>query len=238
VKRLWLIIQAKFNKMLDRAEKPDELLDYSYEKQHGMLQEVRRGLTSVVASKKQLEIQADRLSKQEEKLDGQARQALELGREDLARAALERKAGVAVQHSELVVQIGELQTQQQKLEASQKAFAERLARFRSEKEVTKARYRAAEAMVKIGEATTGLGEDMASAGRALERADDKTQQMEARAAALDELIATGGLEDITGETQIDRELRQLAQTSQVDAELARMKAELAPAAKEPPAIEA
>ena len=237
MKRLWMIIQAKLNRLLDRAEKPDELLDYSYERQHGMLQEVRRGLTSVVASKKQLEIQADRLSKQEAKLDGQARQALELGREDLARAALERKAGVGVELADLQGQIGELQTQQAKLEASQKEFAERLARFRSEKEVTKARYRAAEAMVKIGEATTGLGEDMASAGRALERANEKTQGMEARAAALDELIATGGLEDISGETQLDRELRQLAQTSQVDAELARMKAELEPA-REPPAIEA
>ncbi len=237
MKRLWLIIQAKLNRLLDRAEKPDELLDYSYEKQHGMLQEVRRGLTSVVASKKQLEMQADRLSKQEAKLDGQARQALELGREDLARAALERKAGVGVQLTDLQGQIGELQTQQARLEASQKEFAERLARFRSEKEVTKARYRAAEAMVKIGEATTGLGEDMASAGRALQRANEKTQGMEARAAALDELIATGGLEDISGETQLDRELRQLAQTSQVDAELARMKAELEPA-REPPAIEA
>ncbi len=237
MKRLWLIIQAKLNRLLDRAEKPDELLDYSYERQHGMLQEVRRGLTSVVASKKQLEMQADRLSKQEQKLDGQARQALGLGREDLARAALERKAGVGVQLTDLQGQIGELQTQQAKLEASQKEFAERLARFRSEKEVTKARYRAAEAMVKIGEATTGLGEDMASAGRALERANEKTQGMEARAAALDELIATGGLEDISGETQLDRELRQMAQTSQVDAELARMKAELEPA-REPPAIEA
>lgn len=237
MKRLWLIIQAKLNRLLDRAEKPDELLDYSYEKQHGMLQEVRRGLTSVVASKKQLEMQADRLSKQEAKLDGQARQALELGREDLARAALERKAGVGVQVEQLQGQIGELQTQQAKLEASQKEFAERLARFRSEKEVTKARYRAAEAMVKIGEATTGLGEDMASAGRALERANEKTQGMEARAAALDELIATGGLDDISGETQLDRELRQLSTTSQVDAELARMKAELQPA-REPPAIEA
>jgi phage shock protein A len=232
-----MIIQAKLNRLLDRAEKPDELLDYSYEKQHGMLQEVRRGLTSVVASKKQLEMQADRIEKQEQKLDGQARQALELDREDLARQALERKAGLNVQVVELRAQIGELQQQQEKLETSQKEFAERLARFRSEKEVTKARYRAAEAMVKIGEATTGLGTDMASAGRALERANDKTQALEARAAAMDELIATGGLDDLSGETQLDRELRQLSTTTQVDAELARMKAELAPA-KEPPAIEA
>ena len=229
MKRFWLIIQAKLNRLLDRAEKPDELLDYSYEKQHGMLLEVRRGLTSVVASKKQLEMQADRIEKQEQKLDGQARQALELGREDLARAALERKAGLGVQLTDLRAQVGELQQQQAKLETSQKEFAERLARFRSEKEVTKARYRAAEAMVKIGEATTGLGEDMASAGRALERANDKTQALEARAAALDELIATGGLEDISGETQIDRELRQLAQSSQVDAELARLRAQVGPA---------
>ena len=69
---------------------------------------------------------------------------------------------------------------------------------------------------------------MSDAGAAIQRAQDKTEEMQARAAAMDELIASGTLEDFTsgGETQLDRELAQLTSQSKVDDELAKMKAEL------------
>jgi phage shock protein A len=51
--------------------------------------------------------------------------------------------------------------------------------------------------------------------------------MQARAAAVDELVAAGALEDFTSDqTTLDRELAQLTSQSQVDSELAKMKAEL------------
>jgi phage shock protein A len=162
------------------------------------------------------------------KLEEQARKALAAGREDLARAALERKAFAQQQLQGLDQQIAGLEAQQEKLVASEKRLATKVESFRSQKEVIKAQYSAAEAQVRIGEAATGIGEEMADTGLAIQRAQDKTEQMQARAGAVDELVEAGTLEDFSGGTQLDRELAQLETSSQVDDELARLKGELGP----------
>ena len=221
------VIKAKFSKLLDRAENPNETLDYSYERQLQLLQNVKRGVADVVTSKKRLELQTKTLEQSLVKLDTQAREALAQNREDLARQALERKAGIQGQLQDLDVQVKGLEEQQQKLVASEKQLSAKIEAFRSQKEVIKAQYSAAEASVRIGEAATGIGEQMADTGLAIQRAKDKTEQMQARASAIDELTTSGALEDFTSDqTQLDRELAQLSSSSQVDDELAKMKAEL------------
>ena len=222
------IVKAKINKLLNNAEDPGETLDYSYEKQLELLQNVKRGVADVVTSKKRLEMQTSTLEQSVVKLDGQARQALQAGREDLAREALQRKAVAQEQLQGLDQQIQGLQAQQEKLVASEKQLSVKIEAFRSQKEVIKAQYSAAEAQVRIGEAATGIGEQMADTGLAIQRAKDKTESMQARASAVDELVESGALEDFTtgGETDLDRELRQLATGTQVDDELAKMKAEV------------
>jgi phage shock protein A len=226
--RAAMVIKAKFSKLLDRAEDPAETLDYSYEKQLELLQNVKRGVADVVTAKKRLQLQTAQLEQSLVKLDGQARQALAAGREDLARAALERKSAAQQQLQDLDGQVAGLEQQQEKLVASEKQLSAKIESFRSQKEVIKAQYSAAEAQVRIGEAATGIGEQMADTGLAIQRAKDKTEQMQARAGAVEELVAAGTLEDFTsgGQTQLDRELTQLASQSQVDQELAQMKAEL------------
>jgi phage shock protein A len=222
------IVKAKINKLLNRAEDPGETLDYSYEKQLELLQNVKRGVADVVTAKKRLEMQTSTLEQSVVKLDGQARQALQGGREDLAREALQRKAVAQEQLQGLDQQVKGLEAQQEKLVASEKQLSTRIEAFRSQKEVIKAQYSAAEAQVRIGEAATGIGEQMADTGLAIQRAKDKTEQMQARASAVDELVESGALEDFTsgGETDLDRELRQLATGTKVDDELAKMKAEV------------
>jgi phage shock protein A len=221
------VIKAKFSKLLDRAEDPGETLDYSYEQQLQLLQNVKRGIADVVTAKKRLQLQTDQLEQSLVKLDTQARQALGAGREDLARVALERKSAAQQQLQGLDQQVAQLESQQEKLTASEKQLSAKIEAFRSQKEVIKAQYSAAEAQVRIGEAATGIGEQMADTGLAIQRAKDKTEQMQARASAVEELVEAGTLEDFTtGGDQIDRELAQLASSSQVDSELEKMKAEL------------
>jgi len=225
--RLSMVIKAKFSKLLDRAEDPGETLDYSYEKQLELLQNVKRGVADVVTAKKRLEIQTSTLEQSVVKLETQARQALGAGREDLARAALERKSAVQQQLQGLDQQVQGLMAQQEKLVASEKQLSAKIEAFRSQKEVIKAQYSAAEAQVRIGEAASGIGEQMADTGLAIQRAKDKTEQMTARAAAVEELVAAGTLEDFTSDqTALDRELAQLASQSEVDSELEKMKAEI------------
>jgi phage shock protein A len=221
------VVRAKLSRLLDRAEDPGETLDYSYERQLQLLQDVKRGIADVVTSKKRLQLQTGKLEQELVKLEKQARQALGAGREDLARQALERKAAVQQQLQGLDTQVQDLEAQQEKLISSERQLSAKIEAFRSQKEVIKAQYSAAEAQVRIGEAATGIGEQMADTGLAIQRARDKTEQMQARAAAVDELVEAGALEDFTSDqTALDRELAQLTSQSQVDDELERMKAEL------------
>jgi phage shock protein A len=221
------VVKAKLSKLLDRAEDPGETLDYSYEQQLKLLQDVKRGVADVVTAKKRLQLQSGQLEQNLVKLETQARQALGQGREDLARSALERKSAVQQQLQGLDQQVQQLEGQQEKLIQSERQLSAKIESFRSQKEVIKAQYSAADAQVRIGEAATGIGEQMADTGLAIQRAKDKTEQMTARAAAVEELIEAGTLEDFTSDkTQLDRELEALASSSQVDAELEKMKAEV------------
>ena len=225
--RFTMIVKAKANKALDNAEDPRETLDYSYEKQLELLQKVRRGVADVATSKKRLELQAGKLEQSVEKLDGQARMALQQNREDLARVALERKKGVQLQLQSIDEQRATLQTEQDKLVLAEQRLSAKVEAFRTRKETVKAQYTAAEAQAKIGEAFSGVSEEMADVGMAIERAENKTETMRARAGAIDELLESGALTDL-GERRdpLDRELEQIGMASGVDADLARLKAEL------------
>ena len=77
--RMSVVIKAKINKLLDRAEDPAETLEYSYQKQMELLQNVKKGIADVVTSKKRLQLQQQKLEQQVVKLDTQARQALVAG---------------------------------------------------------------------------------------------------------------------------------------------------------------
>jgi phage shock protein A len=239
--RMSTVIKSKISRLLDRAEDPGETLDYGYQKQVESLQNVKKGIADVLTSKKRLQMQSQKLEQSVVKLDTQARQALSQGREDLARAALERKTVTQTELQSLDQQVKELEAQQEKLTESEKKLRAKVEAFRTKKEVIKAQYSAAEAQVKISEAAHGVGEQMADVGLAIQRAEDKTEQMRARAGAVEELEAAGTFEDLTqlgsGQDDIDRELSQLGAGQQVDDELSKMKAELGSGGGDKPALE-
>lgn len=228
ISRMTTLIKVKLSRLLDRAEDPRETLDYAYERQLQLLQEVRRGIVDVTTSKRRLELQRAKLQESLEKLTQQARQAVAAGREDLARLALERKAVAQQQITTLDQQIASLEQEQAKLEQAETRLRTKVETFRTRKEVIKAQYSAAEAQVRINEAVTGISEEMADVGLALERAEQKTEQLQARAGAIDELLASGVLEDLTAGPQdtIERELARVTVSESVEAELAALRREL------------
>jgi phage shock protein A len=237
MKRFSDVMKAKTSKMLDKAEDPRETLDYSYEKQLEMVQKVRRGLADVATSRKRLELQATQLQSSADKLEQQARAAVGAGKEDLAREALNRRGGVQSQLEGIEQQRQALQAEEDKLTVALQRLQAKVEAFRTRKETIKATYTAAEAQTKIGEAVSGISEEMGDVGLAIQRAEDKTATMQARAGAVDELLASGALDDVTALPggDIQAQLDALTAGSSVDAELAKMKAELgagAPAPKE------
>jgi phage shock protein A len=226
MKRMSLIFRSRANSALDRAEDPRQTLDYSYQRQLELLTKVRRGVADVATSRKRVELQVNQLEAQSAKLQEQAQKAISVGREDLAREALTRKSGVTGQINDLKAQHAQLQGEEEKLTLAQQRLQAKVESFRTRKETIKATYTAAEAQTRINEAMSGIGEEMGDVGLAMQRAEDKTAQMQARAGAIDELIASGALDDVSAVGRGDdiaRELDAMSSQSDVESELARLK---------------
>jgi phage shock protein A len=229
------IMEAKANRALDAAEKPDEMLDLSYEKMLEQLTNVRRALVDIAASRKRIELQETQLQHSVDHLQDQARAALGQGREDLAKEALSRKSVAQDQIAALEPQHQQLTEQEEKLTHTLGALQDRVNAFRSQKETLKAQYTAAQAVSSVDESVSGISKSIGDSGAALQRAQDKIATMQAHAGALDELLESGVLEDVGGGTDdIQKELDQVSSTGKVDQELAALKAEVSTGA--PPAV--
>ncbi len=241
--RFSTFIKSKFSAIMDRAENPNETLDYSYNKQLEQLQNLRKSIADVVTSEKRLEMQQAQVNTQIEKLDSQARTAVQQNRDDLAREALTRKEALQQQITSFNDQITSLKAQQDKFVQMERRLSQRVEAFRTQKEMVKATYNAAQAQVKIQESVTGISEEMKDVNLAMQRAQDKVTNMKARADAMDQLIDQGTLQEI-GQPHmddIDRQLSQLSTSSNVDSQLAQLKAQVQgqlPPVKDAQAIDA
>ncbi|MGA7087406.1 MAG: PspA/IM30 family protein [Candidatus Dormiibacterota bacterium] len=240
MRRMSDLFQQKANKVLDRAEDPVDALDLSYQKQLESLQQVRKSVAEVLTSEKRLEMQADQLQQTQQKSQAQAKLALQQGREDLARLALTRAQQAQAQADGMQQQIQQLKDQEQKLEITAQKLQAKVESFRTQRETIKAQYSAAKASTQVGEAVTGLSEQMTDVNLMVERAQDKTQQMQARSAAIDSLVDSGTLDQIgvTSGDDIDRQLQGQLTDSQVDAQLAAMKQEMLGTSESAPRISA
>jgi phage shock protein A len=222
------IVSAKANKALDSAENPNDMLDYSYEQMLDHLTRVRQALVDIATARKRIELQEQQLQHTVAHLQDQAQGALGQGREDLAKEALSRKAATQQQIDGMQAQHEELADQEQKLEQTLSQLQQRVSTFRSQKEVMKARYTAAQASASVNEEAAGISRSVGESGAALARAQDKIASMQARADATDELLQSGVLEDVGGDTDdIQSELDEAGSAAGVDRELAAMKTRLA-----------
>jgi phage shock protein A len=221
-------IRTVMSSFLDRAEDPGQALDYSYEKQLEQLQNLRRQIANVVTQEKRLELEQGQIQLKTQQYDDAAKKALQLGNEDLARQALERKQAFATQISQYDTQIEQLKGQQAKFVELEQRLTARIESFRTQKEMVKAQYNASSAQVKVQEAATGISEEMQDVNLAVQRAQDKVLQMQARASALDELMASGTLAEIGPGAQdpIDKQIQAMTNQSEVDRQLAALKSQM------------
>ena len=229
--RMSTVVKSKMNRLLDRAEDPRETLDYAYDKQREMLQNVKRGIVEMVTTKRRLQIQAEKVRANMANVDNQARQAMAAGREDLARMALQRKQAAIIELEGLDQQVDQLELEQEKLTQAEQRLTAKVEAFRSRKEIVKAQYNAAQAQVRIGSALSGISEEMGDVQLAVERAENKTENLRAKAGAIDELADSGVLDNqlsMGGGDIISRELSQLTADQNVEDELAAMRASLPP----------
>ncbi len=224
--RLKLLFSTRASSALDRAEDPRQVLDYAYGQQQQLLVKLRQGLVDVATSKSQLEQQAKKLEARIPRLDDQARRAIGAGREDLARAALERKRTALAEMASLTTQIAEVEADKGRLSTQERALQLRVEQFRSHRDIVSARYGAAEAEVRVKEALSGVSGELADLGMAVGRAEEKADRLQARARALDSLMDIGSLPPLGGGDFIEAELVRISAGSEIDDELARIKSEV------------
>ena len=222
------ILQAKTHKLLNQLEDPNETLDLSYEKMIAGLQQTKLHLADVVAQQKSLERQIEAAQQEAAKAEDDARLALQAGREDLAKAALAHKHSALEKLQSLQEAHAAVLPQAQKLIETEKKLADRIEKFRLQKEVMKTSYTAAAAQVKVTQAMSGVGSSFNNVGDTLRRAEDKVSGMRAKADAMESLTESGVLSDpLDSRPKEERELDALRVGSAIDSDLEKLKAELA-----------
>ncbi|PPL20238.1 PspA/IM30 family protein [Microterricola pindariensis] len=225
--RMRTIFRTKTSKVITRMEDPRDALDDSYEQQVKLLHEVRQAVAEVATAKKRIELQGEEMGARHRRLGIQAGEAMDQGREDLARTALQRRAAIEGQVAKLQDQHASLQKQTALLQERERRLAEQIAAFRIEKETMKATYSASEAQVRANEAVAGIGANMNDIGASLDRARDRVAQMQARAQATDDLLSNGTLQDLTTtpDADIERQLAELSSRSDIERQLKAMKSQ-------------
>ncbi|MGH7640465.1 MAG: PspA/IM30 family protein [Candidatus Dormibacteria bacterium] len=241
-RRLLTRVQRRLDRLFDQAENPADALDLSYRRQLEALRQVRRGVAEVVTSERRLQLQAGELRQRQERLREEARAEVIRGRDDMARLALARALETENQMRALEHHIEALSSQEQKLAMTVQRLSGRVDSFRTQRDSLKAQYAAAQASVQAGEVLTGLAQGSGDTRLMLERGEDNVRQLQARAEAIQQLVASGIGSSLGSEgDDIDAQLRPGSAGTNVETKLAQLRHDRhsssvgpEPAASEPP----
>ncbi|HKW06377.1 MAG TPA: PspA/IM30 family protein [Candidatus Dormibacteraeota bacterium] len=210
------------------APAPDPRITHltSHQKQRALLDQVITAGRQVTAAKERLRSTAEAMRARLPAMEEQARAELRSGHEAAARLALQRRQVVANELETLERQLAEVEKEEAALAVMEQRLSGQIEAFAARQEVIRARYSAAEAQVRINEAMTGVSQDFADLTATLERAEQTTEDMQARATAIDRLVQEGDLESITfaaGSDAIDARFQTLGADADVERRLNALK---------------
>ncbi|HET9780818.1 MAG TPA: PspA/IM30 family protein [Candidatus Dormibacteraeota bacterium] len=194
--RLKVLLAKGANVALAPAPDPRVTHQTTHQKQRALLNQVIKATREVTTAKERLKATADDVRAKLPAMEDQARNELRLGHEAAARVALQRRQVVANELATLERQLAEVEKEEAALIIIEQRLSGQIEAVAARQEVIKARYSAAEAQVRMNEAMTGVSQDFADLTAALQRAEQTTEAMQARATAIDRLVEEGDLESI------------------------------------------
>jgi len=222
LKRIMVLLRQGASAALAPAPDPRVTHLTSHQKQRALLNQVAKAGKEVTAAKERLRAAADAVRAKLPAMEEQARQELKAGRESMARLALQRRQVVINELQTLERQLAEVEKEDAALAMIEQRLSGQIEAFAARQEVIKARFSAAEAQVRINEAMTGVSQDFADLTATLQRAEHTTDEMQARATAIDRLVQGGDLDAIsfgTGSDAIDRRYQSLGADEDVERQL-------------------
>jgi phage shock protein A len=206
------------------APAPDPRVTYltSHQRQRALLDQVIKAGQQVSAAKERLRATAGAVREKLPAMEEQARAELRAGHEAMARLALQRRQVVANELTTLEQQLADVEKEESALAVLEQRLTVQIEAFAARQEVIRARYSAAEAQVRISEAMTGVSQDFADLAATLQRAEQTTESMQARASAIDRLVQEGDLDSIgfaAGSDAIDARYQALGDDDEVERRL-------------------
>jgi len=222
LERIMVLLRQGASAALAPAPDPRVTHLTSHQKQRALLNQVAKAGKEVTAAKERLRAAGDAVRAKLPAMEEQARQELKTGRESMARLALQRRQVVINELQTLERQLAEVEKEDAALAMIEQRLSGQIEAFAARQEVIKARFSAAEAQVRINEAMTGVSQDFADLTATLQRAEHTTEEMQARATAIDRLVQGGDLDAIsfgTGSDAIDRRYQSLGADEDVERQL-------------------
>ncbi len=184
-------LKSALNALLKPADDPRQSTAYTYERQRALLLKVRSLLVDMSAARQRLTRKTAVLEPTITDLEEQARQALLAGREDVARLALQRQQMTAIEHDMIGSQLDEMQQEEQRLLLVEHRLVSQIEAYMARREHLDTRFSAAESQVRLNKAMQKVFQDLADLDLMIETAAARTDQMEARASWLNEMVEDG-----------------------------------------------
>ncbi|MBM7866174.1 PspA/IM30 family protein [Heliobacterium gestii] len=216
-KRLKDLTLANINSLLDKAEDPVKMLDQYLRDMEEDIQDASEAVAQQIAVTKKFETQYREAEAMVQKRQDDAVKAINAGRDDLARRALEDKKNHETRMNEYKTQFETHSATSQKLKQQLSDMRGEFDKLKARRDTLVARANAAKATEQVHNLMGGF--DSQSARRGFERMEDKVASMEARAEASKELSRGPN-------ASLDDELASLNKGSVVDDELAALKRQL------------
>jgi phage shock protein A len=223
-KRMKKVFEAKMSKFVDEVEDPEELLDISLQEMKEHLQQVQKSLLELTTIKKGLEKDLDDVKDKVELAQEQAQTAMDIEKEELARAALEKKADLNDKKTILKTKIEKIENKIEVIKSNKKTLAEQIKKLETKREELTFINKSADAQLEVKEIITGASSDITDLNGQIERAEEKIRKKEAKLSAIDELVADGELvNDLNAKDDIDKSLNQIQRDSKIEEELANLR---------------
>ncbi|MGB3694839.1 MAG: PspA/IM30 family protein [Spirulinaceae cyanobacterium] len=212
--RLSRVVRANLNDVVSKAEDPEKILEQSIIDMQEDLIQLRQAVARAIATQKRTEQQHNKNQEEANRWQQRAQLALTKGDENLAREALSRKKSYAETAGTLKAQLEQQNGQVATLKRNLIALESKISEAKTKKDMLKARVSAAKANEQLQGAISNMNTSGSMA--AFERMEEKVLEMEARSAAVGELAGS----------ELEGQFKQLESGSDVDDELAAMKAQL------------
>lgn len=214
--RISRVVRSNVNDLVSKAEDPEKMLEQAIVDMNEDLVQLRQAVAKAIAAEKRSRKQYDEQESEANKWQQRAQLALSKGQEDLARQALQRKKSAADAAAALKPQVDQQKSQVDTLKKSLIALESKISEAKTKKEMLGARMKAANANEQLQEQVGNLNNNNAMS--AFERMEEKVMEKEASGQAAAELAGEGG--------GIEDQFSQLESGSDVDDELAAMKAQI------------